>query len=163
MKQFKATHPNKLHDYVKEKENIISTILPDLTKLSEFTKSDLNVEVYEGVEGVKTLLKDILREGKDHVIFGIDETMFQKRLGKKRIYRKNINKRECQIYLQIQNCNIQIPTRRIIQSNTNIRLRRQRRHTHMGTIFSHQNKKSSSSRLIQKILRDTMENGEEMK
>lgn len=78
VKHYKATHPNKLFDFVKEKENIVNTILPDLTKLSDFSKDELGVEVYEGVEGVKTLLKDVLREGKDHVIFGIDEIMFQK-------------------------------------------------------------------------------------
>ena len=81
VKHFKATHPNKLHDYVKEKEDIVSTILPDLKELAKFSKDVLNVEVFEGVEGVKTLLKDVLREAKDHVIMGIDETMFQKKLG----------------------------------------------------------------------------------
>ncbi len=81
VKHFKATHPNKLQDYVKEKEDIVSTILPSLKKLSEFSKDELNVEVFEGVEGVKTLLKDVLREGKDHVIMGIDEEMFQEKLG----------------------------------------------------------------------------------
>lgn len=81
VKHYKATHPNKLSDYIKEKENIVATLLPDLAKLSEFSKDQLVVEVYEGVEGVKTLLNDVLREGKDKVIFGIDETMFQKKLG----------------------------------------------------------------------------------
>src|SRR3989338_1924563 len=81
VKYYKATHPNKLFDFVKEKENVVNTILPDLAKLSDFTKEELSVEVYEGVEGVKTLLKDVLREGKDHVIFGIDETMFKEKLG----------------------------------------------------------------------------------
>jgi len=81
VKHYKATHPNKLFDLVKEKENVVSTILPDLKKLADFSKDKLSVEVYEGIEGVKTLLKDILREGKDYVIFGIDETMFQEKLG----------------------------------------------------------------------------------
>jgi len=81
VKYYKATHPNKLIDYVKEKEDIVKEILPDLTKLAEMFRDELSVEVYKGVEGVKTLLKDVLREGKDYVIFGIDETMFQKKLG----------------------------------------------------------------------------------
>ncbi|NQV91521.1 ArsR family transcriptional regulator [Candidatus Woesearchaeota archaeon] len=81
VKHFKATHPNKLHDYIKEKENIVSTILPSLKELSNFSKDALNVEVFEGIEGIKTLLKDILREGKDHVIMGIDEIMFKEKLG----------------------------------------------------------------------------------
>ena len=81
VQHFKATHPNKLHDYIEEKENVVSTILPGLKELAKFSKDELNVEVFEGVEGVKTLLKDVLREGKDHVIMGIDETMFQEKLG----------------------------------------------------------------------------------
>lgn len=81
VKYYKATHPNKLRDYVKEKENMVNEILPDLTKLAEMFKEELSVEVYKGVEGVKTLLKDVLREGKDHVIFGIDEEMFKEKLG----------------------------------------------------------------------------------
>jgi len=81
VKFYKGTHPNKLKDYVNEKENIVNDLLPNLIKLTEFSKDDLSVEVYKGVEGVKTLLKDVLREGKDHVIFGIDEEMFKEKLG----------------------------------------------------------------------------------
>src|SRR3990167_8668752 len=40
VKYYKATHPNKLLDYIKEKENLITTILPDLTKLSEFFRDE---------------------------------------------------------------------------------------------------------------------------
>ena len=81
VKYYKATHPNKLLDYIKEKENMVNDVLPELDKLSAFHKDEITVEVYRGVEGVKTLLKDVLREGKDHVIFGIDESMFKEKLG----------------------------------------------------------------------------------
>ncbi|HLC74920.1 MAG TPA: helix-turn-helix domain-containing protein [Candidatus Nanoarchaeia archaeon] len=81
VKYYKATHPNKLLDYIKEKESIVTDILPELDKISTFHKDEIIVEVYKGVEGVKTLLKDVLREGKDHVIFGIDESMFKEKLG----------------------------------------------------------------------------------
>jgi len=78
VKHYKATHPNKLVDYVKEKETIVATLLPDLAKLSEFSKDQLVVEVYEGVEGVKTLLNDVLREGKNKVIFGTGTCEYKK-------------------------------------------------------------------------------------
>ena len=81
VKYFKATEPNKLLDFVHEKENIVADMLPELQKLSAFQKDNISVEVYKGAEGVKTLLKDVLREGKDHVIFGIDESMFKEKLG----------------------------------------------------------------------------------
>lgn len=79
IKIFKATHPNKLLDFVKEKEDNVKTIIPNLIELSEFQKPELNVEVYKGREGFKTLLNDILRAKKDLVIFGAEETLFKKK------------------------------------------------------------------------------------
>jgi len=81
VKYYKAANPHKLVDFVKEKENVVADILPELQKLSQFHKEDIAVEVFRGIEGVKTLLKDVLREGKDHVIFGIDESLFKEKLG----------------------------------------------------------------------------------
>lgn len=81
VKFFKATHPNKLKDYVKEKENVVEEILPSLIKQTGLQKDELSVEVYKGVEGLKTLLKDVLREGKDFVSFGVDESMFKEKIG----------------------------------------------------------------------------------
>lgn len=79
VKYYKATHPNKLLDFVKEKEESVKEILPNLIKLSEFQKEEFKVEVYKGVEGFKTVLNDILRVGQDLVLFGVDEVKFKER------------------------------------------------------------------------------------
>jgi predicted transcriptional regulator len=81
VKFYNATDAHKLLDYVKEKQNAVQDVLPELLSLQNSIPEKLSVEVYSGLEGVKTLLRDILRHGKDYVIFGIDEAMFEKRMG----------------------------------------------------------------------------------
>ncbi|MBI2129018.1 helix-turn-helix domain-containing protein [Candidatus Woesearchaeota archaeon] len=64
-KYFRATSPNKLIDFLKEKEQDLQSILPNLLALHRPRKKKAVVEVYEGVEGMKTILLDIIRTGKD--------------------------------------------------------------------------------------------------
>lgn len=79
IKHYKATHPTKLLDFVKEKEENINGILPDLIKLTEFKKEEINVGIYKGVEGLKTILNDVLKTRQNIVIFGIDEIKFKEK------------------------------------------------------------------------------------
>ncbi len=81
VKYYNAVSPQKLLDYVKEKEDTVTSVLPQLLKLAAFQRQEITVEVHKGVEGVKTLLNDIVRVGKNYVIFGIDESMFKQRFG----------------------------------------------------------------------------------
>src|SRR3989344_1883091 len=59
-KFFEATNPERLLDILKEKENKIKTILPQLFELSQF-KDHLEVKIYKGKEGIKAVFEDILR------------------------------------------------------------------------------------------------------
>ncbi len=79
VKYYGATHPNKLLDFVKEKEENIKGILPQLAALTETKNEEIKVEVYKGTEGFKAVLNDIIRVGKDMVGFGIDEAKFKER------------------------------------------------------------------------------------
>lgn len=79
VKHYKATHPNKLIELVKEKEEHIQNILPKLIKLTEFKKEKLRVEVYKGKEGFKTVLNDVIRTKQEFTGFGIDETYFKEK------------------------------------------------------------------------------------
>ena len=78
IRYYKATHPNKLLDLLKEKEENIKEIIPDLIKLNEFEKEDITVEIYKGKEGFKTILNLIIRERKELIGFGVDESQFEK-------------------------------------------------------------------------------------
>lgn len=59
-KYFESTNPERLLDILKEKENRIKTILPQLNELSQF-KEHLDVKIYKGKEGIKTVFEDIIR------------------------------------------------------------------------------------------------------
>lgn len=78
---YQAAHPNKLLDFVKEKEDLIQQSLPELVALAQLHPEEIKVEVYRGPEALKSVLNDVLRLGKDYVIFGVDETMFKEKFG----------------------------------------------------------------------------------
>lgn len=60
-KYFKAAHPSKLLDFLKEKEMNIQKIIPKLLKLVKPKEKKYSAELYEGIEGLKTILNDVVR------------------------------------------------------------------------------------------------------
>ena len=73
VKYYKVADPDKLIEYLKEKEEKLKQILPELKQLAKVPTGEVNVEVYSGVEGFKSVLNDRLRVGKDLYGFGVDE------------------------------------------------------------------------------------------
>jgi len=69
-KEFHPASPNKLNTLLKEKEEIISEILPGLEKLYLKTTEEVQAEVHTGKEGIKAIFEDILREGKEWYALG---------------------------------------------------------------------------------------------
>jgi len=69
-KYFSATNPEKIIELVKEREQKIKDILPNLLELFSFEKEKPIVEIFEGKEGIKTILMDILRVKKEWLAFG---------------------------------------------------------------------------------------------
>ena len=70
VKYFSAANPNKLIQDIKEKENQLHAALPELIALTKEEDKETKVEVYRGKEGIKTILREILRNKKDYVVFG---------------------------------------------------------------------------------------------
>lgn len=68
-KYFSATAPEKLLDYLKDREEEIKKLLPELKSYKSLERSTSIVELYQGKEGLKTVLKDILREKKNYCVF----------------------------------------------------------------------------------------------
>jgi sugar-specific transcriptional regulator TrmB len=58
-KFFEATNPERLLETLKEKEQRLATILPKLVELAKF-KTKLEVKIYKGKEGIKTVFEDIV-------------------------------------------------------------------------------------------------------
>lgn len=70
---YQATNPNKLIGMLKEKEQLVKKILPELNSLSESVGKRPNVEVYTGKNGIKTIFEEILSEAKEFSIIGSKE------------------------------------------------------------------------------------------
>lgn len=70
IKYFHAAPPEKLLDYLHEKENAILKILPNLKKYQTKYNEKPIVEIYEGKEGMKTILNDIIRTKKEWLAIG---------------------------------------------------------------------------------------------
>jgi len=63
-KYFQAANPKTLLSSLEEKKNIIKEILPELSSLSQTIREKPNVTIFEGLKGIRSILKDILEEKK---------------------------------------------------------------------------------------------------
>ena len=69
-KYFIASSPSKIKNYIEEKLDIIENILPQLEKLKIKNSNEVSVEIYKGIEGLKTILSDLVQEGTDYYGIG---------------------------------------------------------------------------------------------
>jgi sugar-specific transcriptional regulator TrmB len=69
-KYFSAVNPEKIVQIIKEKEQKLKDILPNLLSLASFEKEKPIVEIFEGKEGIKTILNDILKTKEEWLAFG---------------------------------------------------------------------------------------------
>lgn len=87
-KHFQATHPSKIKYILEEKkknlefqEKQVDSIMPELIAMTTLPREDTFVEVFKGVEGLKYMLKDVLKTGKEILIMGLDDDKYDKALG----------------------------------------------------------------------------------
>jgi len=102
IKYFNALNPDRLSDFLKEKENIAKELSAELQKLTKINERKQSVEIYEGIKGLKAALNNMLSELtlKDyHYVFAsgnMEPTLkeyyyiYQKEKEKKRIKTKII-------------------------------------------------------------------------
>ena len=94
-KNFKGVNPSKFKDIIREKEEKITKLIPDLLKIYKQEKSEYKIEVLEGKEGLKTYLNDLF----DYVL--IQDNVETLQLGRKismedhlmKYYRTNLEKK----------------------------------------------------------------------
>src|SRR3989344_3135969 len=79
IKWFQATGPKRLLDFIKEQEEEINAILPELHKRHKAAKIEGQVRLFKGVKGIKTIFLDMIRTGEDNYVFG-SEGQFSKRM-----------------------------------------------------------------------------------
>ncbi len=64
-KIFQAEDPSKILDIIKEKEESFRKILPSLNLNSKLSKTREKVTIYEGINGIKAILWDALKEKEE--------------------------------------------------------------------------------------------------
>jgi HTH-type transcriptional regulator, sugar sensing transcriptional regulator len=79
VKWFQATGPKRLLDYIKEQEEQIQDILPELHKRHKARKIEGQVRLFKGIKGVKSIFLDIIRTEKNNYVFG-SEGQFSQRM-----------------------------------------------------------------------------------
>lgn len=63
-KKFAAENPNRLKDYLVEKEDLVEGILPGLKDMFKTKAEKSQVSMYKGFKGLKAVLDNILEEAK---------------------------------------------------------------------------------------------------
>lgn len=67
---FEAASPNVFLDIIKEKENNIQTILPEMLLQYQKTKEKQETNFYKGKAGLKTVFEDQIETGKEILVIG---------------------------------------------------------------------------------------------
>lgn len=73
-KMFKAISPDRLVGFLKEKEEEINEIMPQLKGMYKPEKGKYNVTLFKGYKGIKTVFEDILAEAKGKENLVIDSS-----------------------------------------------------------------------------------------
>jgi len=69
-KYFQAAAPERIREYLLERIGDVDKLIPKLNKIRQKSKEETTVEIYKGKEGVKTILNDMIKEGKDYYAIG---------------------------------------------------------------------------------------------
>ncbi len=60
-KYFSASEPDNLLNKIREKEAIITDLIPQLKNIKKVEDTSYDVQIFEGKEGVRTLMKEIIK------------------------------------------------------------------------------------------------------
>jgi HTH-type transcriptional regulator, sugar sensing transcriptional regulator len=63
-KKFSASNPEKLNDYLDEKKNLVSEVLPGMKEMFNQTEEKSQVNMFKGMKGMKTVFEDILKNAR---------------------------------------------------------------------------------------------------
>ena len=69
-KHFSPASPNKILHDLQEKEKEFRSILPNLNQLFAQQPEKTSVEVFRGIQGLKSVYKNLLKSGKDYLLLG---------------------------------------------------------------------------------------------
>ncbi len=77
IRYFAPTTPDRIPEILQERMEEVSRIIPDLRKLIEKKEEGAKVELFKGKEGMRAVMNDIIREGKDYILMGEAQKYFE--------------------------------------------------------------------------------------
>ena len=75
-KTYSATPPKRLLEIVKEKVNRFENIVPKLEELTDKQKQELNIEVRQGIEGLRYVYRDAIEIGGEVLGLGSEDELY---------------------------------------------------------------------------------------
>jgi len=76
-KLFQASNPQRILELIKEKEESIKNILPDMLSFYNKTREKEETNFYKGKNGLKTVFEDQIEEGKEILILGASPLAYE--------------------------------------------------------------------------------------
>ena len=74
-KYFSSAEPERLKNILKEKEQSLNELIPELIKIKKQEEHPLSIEVFRGKEGFKTVMGDLIKDKKSYFIIFCRITM----------------------------------------------------------------------------------------
>ncbi len=75
VRYFEAVEPSKFLDNLKEKQEKIKAVLPELESIKSTLTKKPQIEMYEEIKGLKSIFNDILKENKETWFIGDPEML----------------------------------------------------------------------------------------
>jgi sugar-specific transcriptional regulator TrmB len=76
--KYNVSDPNNLYAFLEEKEELLTSLFPEIKKLHKQSSEEIQVEIYKGNEGMKSAWRDILKHGKEIYGFGLKGQLREK-------------------------------------------------------------------------------------
>ncbi|MFH1440197.1 MAG: helix-turn-helix domain-containing protein [Candidatus Woesearchaeota archaeon] len=98
-KHFRATNPERLQSILKEKEDKLIAVLPEIKTKFQTIKTEEQAYIYRGIQGFRNYMQDILDVGEDAYFIGAKGGWFDPRLKSFRIrFYKELKKKKIHCY-----------------------------------------------------------------
>lgn len=76
VRHFYPVSPERIPEIMEERVEELKEVVPKLTSLQKGIGDEVKVELFKGKEGIKTIMRDILRDGKPYTFLGEAEKYF---------------------------------------------------------------------------------------
>ncbi len=97
-KYFQPVEPQRLVEFIKEKENEARSIMPDLSKLLKISKEPAHVKLYYGSKGIKSVFMDFIKSGGPIRVLDSEGQFIEVMPDFAKYYIKQIEKKKIKIY-----------------------------------------------------------------